>query len=186
EDEFRNVELLGGLMRSPQHFHTPLLPWDRSGLDLPLLPRFESSIRWAQSPDQGFTGRSAWKDARAALSRAATGNTEEGRQQAYADTFRILGQLMHLVVDMASVAHTRNDSHLPGDDFETFMAVRTNESLITGFKGFDPRILQAPTGDPVAMIPVARIWDTDRYDGTNPPGETGSAGFGLAEISSAN
>src|SRR5215510_6878097 len=55
EDEFRNVELLGGLMRSPQHFHTPLLPWDRSGLDLPLLPRFESSIRWAQSHDQGFT-----------------------------------------------------------------------------------------------------------------------------------
>src|SRR5262245_16559273 len=44
EDEFKDVGLLGGLARSPRHFHAPLLPWDRSGLDLPLLPRFESSV----------------------------------------------------------------------------------------------------------------------------------------------
>ncbi len=43
-----------------------------------------------------------------------------------------------------------------------------------------------PTGDPVAKVPVARIWDTDRYDGSNPPDEASSATFGLAEFSSAN
>jgi hypothetical protein len=162
------------------------LPWDRSGLDLELLPRFESSVRWAQLLDQGFTGRAAWSDARTAFFEAATGTSDSGRQQSYADTFRIVGQLMHLVADMAQPAHTRNDAHPLGDDFETFMASEQNQNLIKGFKTFDPSILQVPTGDAVATVPVARIWDTDRYDGSNPPDEASSATFGLAEFSSAN
>ena len=118
----RAASFAGGLTRSARHFHTPRLPWDRSGLDIPLLPRFESSVRWAQLPDQGYTGRAAWKDARTAFFDAATGTSDSGRQQSYADTFRIVGQLMHLVADLAQPAHTRNDSHILGDDFETFMA----------------------------------------------------------------
>ena len=69
EDQFDGNSSVGGLTRSPRHFHTPRLPWDRSGLDIPLLPRFESSVRWAQLPDQGFTGRAAWKDARTPFSK---------------------------------------------------------------------------------------------------------------------
>jgi hypothetical protein len=186
EDQFDGSELLGGLTRSARHFHTPRLPWDRSGFDIPLLPRFESSVRWAQLPDQGITGRAAWKDARTAFFDAATGTSDSGRQQSYADVFRIVGQLMHLVADLAQPAHTRNDSHILGDDFEKFMASTPNQILITGFKTFDPNILLLPTGDAVANIPVARIWDTDRYDGSNPPDEASSATFGLAEFSSAN
>jgi hypothetical protein len=93
---------------------------------------------------------------------------------------------MHLVADLAQPAHTRNDSHPIGDDFEAFIAARQNQSLIDGFKTFDPSILQVPTGDAVATVPVARIWDTDRYDGSNPPDEASSPTFGLAEFSSAN
>src|SRR6185436_17412988 len=103
----------------------------------------------------------------------------------YAKAFRIVGQLMHLVADLAQPAHTRNDVHLLGDDFETFMASEQNQILIKGFKTFDPSILQVPTDDAIAKIPVARIWDTDRYDGSNPPDEASSASFGLAEFSSA-
>jgi hypothetical protein len=162
------------------------LPWDRSGLDLAFLPRFESSVRWAQLSDQGFTGNAAWKDARSAFFNAATGTSDSSRQQFYANTFRIVGQLMHLVADLAQPDHTRNDAHPLDDDFEAFMASPGNQYLINGFKTFDPGILQIPTGDAVAKVPVARIWDTDRYDGSNPPDEASSAMFGLAEFSSAN
>lgn len=186
EDQLDGSEFFGALTRSARHFHAPRLPWDRSGLDIALLPRFESSVRWAQLPDQGLTGRASWKAARTAFFNAATGTSDSGRQQAYADAFRIVGQLMHLVADLAQPSHTRNDSHPLGDDFEKFMASTQSQSLIAGFKTFDPSILQVPTGDAVAKIPVARIWDTDRYDGSNPPDEASSATFGLAEFSSAN
>src|SRR4030095_5942844 len=94
EDQLNGSEFFGGLTRSARHFHTPRLPWDRSGLDIPLLPRFESSVRWAQLSDQGFTGRAAWSDARTAFFEAATGTSDSARQQSYADTFRLVGQLL--------------------------------------------------------------------------------------------
>jgi hypothetical protein len=186
EDQYDGNTTIGGLTRSARHFHTPRLPWDRSGLAIGPLPRFESSLRWAQLLDQGFTGRAAWNDARTAFFEAAVGTSDASRQQSYAKAFLIVGQLMHLVADMAQPAHTRNDTHILGDDFETFMASEQNHNLISGFKTFDPSILQVPTGDAVATVPVAHIWDTDRYDGSNPPDEASSAMFGLAEFSSAN
>lgn len=186
EDQFDGNEFFGGLTRSARHFHTPRLAWDRSGLNLPLIPRFESSVRWAQLADQGLTGRAAWGDARDAFFSAATAFRDTDRQQRYADTFRILGQLMHLVADLAQPAHSRNDSHALGDDFEKYMAAPENRGLIAGYKTFDPAIVQVATGDPVARIPIAHIWDANRYDGSNPPGEAESATFGLSEISSAN
>jgi len=184
EDQFQGSETLGGILRSSRHFHNPLLPWDRSGLDIPLLPRFESSVRWAQRADQGITGQAAWADARRAFFEAATGGTDSARQQSYADTFRILGQLMHLVADLAQPAHTRNDMHVLGDDLEKF--IDANLQLVTGFSPFDRSIVQIPTADSIARVPVAHIWDTNRYDGANPPGGAASPTFGLAEISNAN
>ncbi len=185
EDQLFGIEMLGGLTRSTRHFHTPLLGWEQSGLSLPPLPRFESSVRWAQS-DQGILGRFAWSDARTRFFDAATGRTEVDRQKAFADTFLTIGQLMHLVADLAQPAHARDESHALGDDFEKFMADPDNDYLITGFQTFDPSILQVPTNDPVAKVPVAHIWDTNRYNGTNPPDETTAPMFGLAEISNAN
>ena len=184
EDQFQGSETLGGILRSSRHFHNPLLPWDRSGLDIPLFPRFESSIRWAQRIDQGITGQAAWADARRAFFEAATGVTDAARQQRYADTFRILGQLMHMVADLAQPAHTRNDVHILGDDFEKF--IDGNLQLVSGYSTFDWSIVLSPTADPVARVPVANIWDTNRYDGANPPDGTASPTFGLAEISNAN
>lgn len=186
EDQLLGLETLGGLTRSARHFHTPLLSWDQSGLNLPPLPRFESSVRWAQS-DQGIVlGRAAWQDARASFFGAATAATEPERKAKYADTFRILGQVMHLVADAAQPAHTRNGAHVLGDPFEAFLKDGKNVPLITGSASFDAGILQMPTNDVVARVPVAHIWDANRYDGTNPPDDATSSLFGLAEISSAN
>src|SRR4029079_13830748 len=99
---------------------------------------------------KGRAGLSAWANAVEALFSAATSFSDVDRQQRYADTFRILGQLMHLVADLAQPAHTRNDSHVLGDDFETFLSLDQNAGLIAGYASFDPAIVQVATADPVA------------------------------------
>jgi hypothetical protein len=182
EDQFLGTEILGGLTRSPRHFHTPLRPWDTAGL----LGAFESSVRWAQNPNQSPGGQAAWFDARATFHRAVTAADLRDRQQAFADTFRILGQLMHVVADLGSPPHTRDDAHLLGDGLETFMGDPLNAGLITGLVRPDPGLLRAPTADAIARVPIARLWDADRYDGTNPPDTVTGALFGLAEFTSAN
>jgi len=183
-------EIAGGVTRSPRHFHTPLRdPWDQAGLNL-LGIQVQSSVHWAQNPNQSPGKKASWKDARDAYYSALTGRTKAKREGAWADTFQILGQLMHLVGDLGSTAHTRNDSHLLGDGFETFMADPLNRPLIAGFQGIDPSVLHQPTADPFATVPVARIWDTDTYNGTNPEvtteTTTNGATIGLAEFTSAN
>ena len=184
EDQFFGSGKLGGVFRSPKHFHTPLRSWELAGLQ----GTNEASVRWAQDPGQSTfpSQQAAWADARAAFFRAATARTDSDRQQAYANAFRILGQLMHLVADLASPAHTRDESHAPGDNFEKFMGAGENQGRIAGYKTFDRSIVQASTGDLVATVPIARIWDTDRYTGVNPPDEAASPMFGLAEFTSAN
>ena len=190
EDEFRSFEFLGGLSRSPRHFHTPLPPmddWGQAGLGL---GAFESSVRWAQNPSQFPGRRASWIDARETYFRALTSRLLNDRRALFAEMFLDLGQVMHLVADLASPAHTRNDAHLPGnsDDFERFMA--RNPGLVTGFTRVDPAILRQPTGDGVARVPVARLWDTNRYNGTNPDvtieSTVDGATIGLAEFTSAN
>jgi hypothetical protein len=109
EDQFmseilgqRLGELVGGATRSPRHFHTPLKTWDLSGLNLGGF-QYQSSVRWAQLADQGSTGKAAWGDARLTYFQALTAADSNQRNTLFANTFKILGQLMHLVVDMGSV-----------------------------------------------------------------------------------
>lgn len=182
EDEYLGNEVLGGLARSVNHFHQPLRSWDTAGL----LGASEASVRWAQNPAQFPGGRASWSDARAIFYRALTTTLPGERQQAFADAFRALGQVMHLVADMASVAHTRDDPHPFGDGFESFMGDPQNAGLIAGFLPPDPGLLRGPTGDAVAHVPIARLWDADRYTGATPPDTVTGALFGLAEFTSAN
>ncbi len=184
------AEIAGGVTRSPRHFHTPLKTWDQSGLNLGGI-QFESSPRWAQLPDQGFTGKAAWGDARSTYYQALTASDPGQRATLFASTFKILGQLMHLVADLGSVAHTRNAQHILGDPFEEFVGNPLNEPLINGFLGMDPaQVRLFPTNDAVATVPVARLWDTDKYNGSNPDITTqttpNGATVGLAEFTSAN
>ncbi|OLC14760.1 MAG: hypothetical protein AUH29_09620 [Candidatus Rokubacteria bacterium 13_1_40CM_69_27] len=182
EDHYLGSEILGSLTRSVNHFHQPLRSWNNAGF----LRTSEASVRWAQNPTQSPGGRASWLDARAAFHRALTTANLGERQQAFADAFRILGQVMHLVADMASVPHTRDDSHLLGDGFERFMGDRRNAGLIGGFARPAPSLVRSATGDAIARVPIARLWDSDRYDGTNPPDTVTGALFGLSEFTSAN
>lgn len=181
EDMWLGGEIFGGLTRSTNHFHTPRRSWDTAGL-----AGAESSVRWAQDPNQSPGGRASWLDARAAFHRALTSAGLGERQRAFANAFQIIGQVMHLITDMASVPHTRNDVHPLGDGFETFMADPLNRGFITGFIPPDPGLTRVATGDAIARVPIARLWDADRYDGSNPPDDATGASFGLAEFTSAN
>ena len=194
EDKALASENLGAAFRSRHHFHNPLQSWDRAGLAgrcLALVPLSgKASVRWAQDPNQGLSGQAAWTDARQAFLQALTLPSKAERDTAFAQTFQILGQQMHLIADLAAPAHTRNDPHCLADGFEAWAS--KNSLLIQGLLGRpvvgpDPAIfsLGVPINDSVATVPIARLWDTDQYVRTNPD-MTLSPTIGLAEYSNAN
>lgn len=138
EDEFLSIELIGAALRSRHHFHNPLLPWDQAGLNAtsvcpPFFLSGEASIRWAQDSNQGLSGQATWNDARKSLLKALTLPSKADRDAAFARTFQILGQQMHLIADLAAPAHTRNDAHCPSPDgFEAWASDLSNQSFIQG------------------------------------------------------
>lgn len=199
EDQAFGIESLGAAFRSRQHFHNPLLTWDQAGLNAPSLCTLglplvgQASVRWAQNPNQGLSGQAGWTDARQAFLQALTLPSKAERDTAWAQTFQILGQQMHLVEDLAAPAHTRNDPHCPSPDgFEDWASRSGKEpsfqSLLAG-PPIRPDLsiftMSVPISDAIAKAPVAHLWDSDQYNGGN-PGITLSPTIGLAEYSNAN
>lgn len=176
----------GVLLRFLRHFHDPTRPWDDAGLLL-AHGRMPSSIRWSQDPEQPWS----WPAVREDYHRALTAGTEAARRTALARTFRGLGQLVHLVQDLASPAHTRDDPHV-GYNYEKFVADEQR-----GTSGAYARWVSAapptpPDGawatlapDPLAPLPLARLFDTDRYTG-HAAALTIEPLIGLAEYTNAN
>ena len=78
----------------------------------------QSSIYWQQNADQGVGGTWSWPVARQRLFDFLTLSAPAAREQALADTARALGQVMHVVQDAASPAHTREDPHPIHDGYE--------------------------------------------------------------------
>ena len=104
--------------RSMNHFHDPIsdkgFTGSIPGLSNLLGYAFESSVLWAQDPNQ-YLGKYSWPDARNYFYNALTAsgdNAEDIRQQNYADCFRAMGQLMHLIQDASVPAHVRNDGRV--------------------------------------------------------------------------
>jgi hypothetical protein len=85
------------------HFHNPLKPWDQAGFNNYLIFTGESSLLWAQRPilTQNTFGNYSWNDARNYYYNALTNQNSTNREQSFADTFRAVGQVMHLVEDGA-------------------------------------------------------------------------------------
>ncbi|MBI4522525.1 MAG: hypothetical protein HY695_01795 [Deltaproteobacteria bacterium] len=180
--------------RALNHFHNPLYqanatgqgPWSQAGLS-----DYQSSVRWAQNPNQNSGGGIwSWVTARQRLLAAQTAATKQRRDQALADTFRAIGQLAHLVQDMSVPAHVRNDPHPISDGYEDWVPRNRNliNSIIAGAPIYPTQSifsLGIPIPDPIAREPVARLWDTDQYTGAN-PAMTLSPSIGLAEYTNAN
>ncbi|MFQ5658010.1 MAG: hypothetical protein ACE5G5_10745, partial [Candidatus Methylomirabilales bacterium] len=115
------------LRRAANHFHYPLREWDRALLTDPPGSLFasQSSVLWAQNRTQTPGGTWSWIRARREFLDALTKGTVKEREDAYANTFRALGQVLHLVADASVPAHARNDSHLTGEPFETWLEGQT-------------------------------------------------------------
>ena len=130
-----------------------------------------------------------WDIARAAYFDALTKGTSAERDQHLAKTFQVLGQVVHLVQDVAVPAHVRDDfaSHAEyfepsftspirwwANDFERY--VRRNSGLLTGGQPLNPNSFMGQ--------PVTRFWDTGQYRQSKTP----SLDFaqGLAEYTNAN
>ena len=197
EDLYDESEWFGAAYRSKNHFHNPIVAsWAESGLRtlsicLAFVISGESSPRWAQDPNQGQSGQASWADARRAYFGALTLGPSADRDDAWARTFQILGQQMHLVADLAVPAHTRNDIHCPvSDRFELWARrspAKVDSILSATVQPVDPSIfsIKVPFDDQMAKVPIARLMDTDQYDGTNPT-DTMRLTVGLAEYTNAN
>jgi len=195
---------LGGLpyLRSRNHFHNPLLPWDQAGFtdsgsfcDWGHCP--VSAILWAQGPqnsdlllgvDLNPGGDWSWPKVREHFFIALTSTTREARDTNFANTFRGLGQVMHLIEDMSVPEHTRNDFHLGfylgdlGLDYEGWV----KKYGVVDSESISPRY--APEGNHFFagnINGIASFFDTDQYVGNNPE-VTWSNTAGLAEYSNAN
>ena len=167
------------MRRSARHFHQPMRAWDQAGFKRTML----SSIHWAQNRNQAPGRKASWFDARDTFLSAFTARTDKERNAKFAETFQTVGQVMHLISDSASVPHARDESHIVTYSFDDFVAKLSD--LISGSIGFDPTILQYPTGDADAPVPIAFLWDTNFYTGANPPGQA-EMRIGLAEFTNAN
>jgi len=206
EDEPEQIwRQIFGIARNINHFHNPLGGlWKYSGLNDTFIFHYtgESSILWAQNPNQKPGGTWSWHDARKYYYTALTGrdingnvvaSKKEDRDPYFAKTFRALGQLMHLVHDASVPAHSRNQIHV-GFHYEKWVEkIRTGnpdeQALFGQFIAkpisFDPSILNLVVSDPSAPIPIANIIDTDKYSGGNPDVTAGTA-IGIAEYANAN
>ncbi len=152
--------------RYKNHFHNPLEEnWNEAGLSD--IFSGDSSIVWAQDINQEWS----WKNARNYYYLALTNATKEERDQNFANLFRALGQVMHLIEDSSVPAHSRNDTHLLYNYEKYLKALQESRkpsdvALFNSFLDdpivFDEEILDR-TPNSLAPIPIARIVDTDKY-----------------------
>ncbi|MBW2065746.1 MAG: hypothetical protein JRJ03_12570 [Deltaproteobacteria bacterium] len=209
--------------RAFNHFHDPLKDWDNAGLhnDLNVLYTLfyrrlpVSALIWGlnpgeqnfeenkQYPDLQRRGASDWSWGKARdyyYYQALTSQTQDERDQNFADCFRSLGQVMHLIQDMSVPLHTRNDVHVfPNRYFTRWPREFTYETYVSKeymkkyFKNLLPispnsRLLEVPAVilDPnyTDLVPVSGLFDRNAYNDTGPIPP--SSILGLAEYSNAN
>ncbi len=175
-------------LRSLNHFHDPLVSnWQSAGLK-----GYRSSIVWAEQSNQSLLyGNYSWPDTRNYFYDALTATDLSTSQIKYANCFRGLGQLMHLVQDASVPAHTRNDFHGIYNYEDWVDDIRKNEN--SHFNSIVNTATLSPSSyltsrvlyNSSATIPIAGLFDTDLFSGDNPD-ITPYGSVGLAEYSNAN
>jgi len=177
--------------RSRHHYHDPLSDQGFSGLGGTGLLSGESSIMWSQSPVGAQTpgGHYSWHDVRGYYYAALTAVDQETKERQFAETFRGLGHLMHLVQDLSVPEHARDDGHyLPA--YEAWVAgVKKGVPNVDIFAISPVFFVSSAIGNPnpLAPVPVANLFDTNQYALPNPdPSITLQPGIGLSEYTNAN
>ncbi|MEK7226372.1 MAG: hypothetical protein AAB221_11940, partial [Bacteroidota bacterium] len=152
------------------HFYNPL---NNSGLADPPFYGMASSYDWGSNHSYNSW---TWRKARDYFYHGLIKTTKPERDQALANSFRAIGQVMHLVQDLASPAHVRNNGHPTGDPYEVYTSA-TVTSLNYSLAPF-------PYWN-VSLSPYApkQFWDLGSYDGSV---AYDSGYIGLAEYTAAN
>jgi len=153
---------------------------------------FNSAITWSQKPlsTQSWVADYSWHDVRDYYHKALTAQTNGDRNKYFADTFRGLGQLMHLIQDMSVPAHARDDGHWDTIYYESYVQEHIDN---IGFYVDAPghsvvtynisNLTVSPFSD--AQVPVARLFDSNDFTGSNPE-DTTQPDIGLAEYTNVN
>jgi hypothetical protein len=176
-------------LRSTNHFHDPISNQGFSGLIFGFIPPLfltgESSIQWSQKAigSQSTGGYYSWFDIRDYYYKALTSPTKTDRDKYFAGTFRGLGQLMHLVQDLSVPAHARNQFHA-GYDYEGWVNKSRSGLLSLPSISFDQSLLNLQS--PLAPVPLANIFDSEKYTGSNPEITVTGGSIGLSEYANAN
>lgn len=176
-------------IRSANHFHDPLTDKGFTGL-----PSGDSAIVWSQKPvgQQWIGGHYSWFDTREKFYGALVATDKVDRDEKLAETFRGVGQLMHLMQDMSVPEHVRNDFHgLPA--YEEWLADKNNATAaniinvaLATPKYPDAGLLRQPSVQgSTAPIPIANLFDTNLFTGRTADGTT-SLAYGLSEYANAN
>ena len=164
--------------RSGNHFHNPIDNSGFSGIwDTDFLSGM-SAIDWAMQPvDTQSCGYYSWNDARDYYYKALTSADKATRETNFAETFRAIGQVMHLVQDMSVPEHTRNNGHYLSHNYEDWVKGQNVSDYSVSVVSFTPS----------ASIPLSiyNLFDTEQYSGMNPD-ITAQSTIGLAEYSNAN
>ncbi len=186
--------------RSRNHFHNPLLQLDQAGytdwmafcktIDNPFLISGHcpvSAVLWAQGPQNsdnvlGFFdlnpgGDWSWQKTRQNYYNALIATSKPAKDTTFANTFRGVGQLMHLVADMSVPEHTRNDFHGFGG-YEGWVSDHVSDNI----PNYSPTTSHFFAGN---INSIASFFDTDQYTGDN-PAITLSNTVGLSEYTNAN
>lgn len=201
EDEPIDAPLVGKpialyLHRFSNHFHQPNLTLSDagySGILYGALLDGDSSILWAQQPvgTQEKGGNYSWRDARKYYYDALTAEDPAVRDEMFADTFRSVGQVMHLIEDMSVPAHTRNDGHTLRNYEDRVKELEKQPALFSSL--IDPssenlvEIQNLTLVEPeiTGMVPISRLFDRSLYTGCSPL-ETETSVVALAEFTNAN
>ena len=180
--------------RSKYHFHDPTKTFDTAGLSNAAINTAclnwgnESSIMWSQNQGNLWS----WQQGREYYYQALISTDRNLREQKFADTFRAVGQVMHLLSDASVPEHTRNDIHIfpwfdtPDQSFpqigswtyETWCKWNA-PNLNTNVAAQDYGITN--TSVVTGLIPIFNFWDT-----TSLPVIGSFIPVGLAEYSNYN
>lgn len=166
-------------VRSVNHFHNPLTNGGFTGIWGSGVLVGQSSIQWALAPQQTQHpgGYYSWSDVRGYYFKALTETTLAARNTNFAQTFRGMGQLMHLVQDASVPAHSRDDGHYIFSEYEAWVADSGSQII----SGYAPIFFSGPISD------IASLIDTNQYHNPSPdPTLTVGTTVGLAEYSNAN
>ncbi|GFE59364.1 hypothetical protein [Geobacter sp. AOG1] len=180
------------------HFHEPISNSGYNGLWHSQLISGNPAPLWAQmETERQFPGgKFSWRDARSYFHTALTSSDKTKREQSLSNTFRAVGQVMHLMQDMSVPEHTRDTTHILNYTIENFVEhIASNGKnpywpkfislLAPPYFPIDSILLQQDSPFLNAPVPISNLFDAEKYDGTNPVVTLGS-NIGLAEYSNAN